>query len=173
MSRIILRPHLTARSTWDLNRTMLAGLVILAEIALLPILTWAAASAFTDAPILRWYAGMAVFLLISSAATLTVVERLEIDAEGIHFRRRIGNSRVLPWDQVVRVRPAPPGEVILRGWIWPPVPPREATRSFTAEGHYCIESRKGRAYFPPAEEDRLREAIQQWAPHVLAAERAA
>ena len=65
------------------------------------------------------------------------------------------------------IRPASPGEVIREGWLWPPVPPREPTNSWTSEGHYRVTLRSGFRFFPPEEDAEFRAAIARWAPHLL------
>jgi hypothetical protein len=83
------------------------------------------------------------------------VSALELDDMGIRFRRFAGRPRFLSWDNLKGVRRAERAEVVLRGWLLPPIPPRAAARSVTSMGHYRFDWQGGSTYFPPADEAAL------------------
>jgi hypothetical protein len=103
-----------------------------------------------------------ILALLSIAFSLHAVEWLRIDEQGIRFGRRWGSPKFLPWAAVRRVRPATRREVVLYGWLLPPIPPREATRALTSVGHYRIEWEGGYCYFPPEDEGTFRRAVERW-----------
>lgn len=130
------------------------------------------------AAMLLGYAPLRLFLAPPSAATgalvlaaLTViaigahsVSALELDDAGIRFRRLAGRPRFVAWDRLTGVRRADRAEVVLRGWLLPPIPPRAAARSVTSIGHYRFDWAGGSAYFPPADEAALLAQLERsWA----------
>ncbi|HEX8242381.1 MAG TPA: hypothetical protein VF541_02750, partial [Longimicrobium sp.] len=155
-------PRLAPEGMTDLVAALGASVVIFAELLVLPVLAYAAVGAGNPG---AWVAGAAVLVAELAAALLTAVHWLKLDARGIHLGRWMG-LRFVPWADVTAVRRAPGSEVVLRGWLWPPLPPAEATRSLTIAGHLAIEHRQGVSYFPPVEETALLAAVRRWAPHV-------
>lgn len=101
--------------------------------------------------------------LVLLPVALRTVGRLRIDQAGIRFGRRAGRPAFLPWNSIRSIRPASRREVVLRGWLLPPIPPREATRSMTSVGHYRIEWEGGYTFYPPLEELAFRSAVERWA----------
>jgi hypothetical protein len=98
---------------------------------------------------------MAAFLLVS-------VRRLDVGSDGIRFVRVIGRPRYLPWRDVISVDPVGRREVIVRGWLWPPFPPREATPSLTSLGHFRIRTPRGDTYFPPGTPEQFVNAVREY-----------
>ena len=167
MDALIIRPHLSPRSGRDAALVIATGLLF--GSGLIGVATVVAFLVYrgTDQPVLGYGAWMVFYLLILLGAA-TTVHWLRLDATGISFGRRIGAPRFLPWSDVHRIRRATPREVIVRGWLLPPLPAREGTRSMTAKGHYAIEygTRKV-AYYPPADELEFLAAVRQWCPGAL------
>jgi hypothetical protein len=87
---------------------------------------------------------LAVFLSFS-------VEKITVDQDGLRFHRLFGSPKFLAWERIVEVKEAPRNELIFRGWIWPPFPPREMTACLSSIGHYRITWDDGYCYFPPAD----------------------
>ena len=171
MESVLLRPHLNTRSTADLNRTFRAGALLMLELLALPLLVAAAVYTVSRSTVLALVGGIVVFyplsMVLSIVVTLSTVHWLRIDAAGLTFGRALGRHRRLPWGSITEIAPAPADEVVRRGWLWPPVPPREATRSMSAEGHFRIRTRERVLYYPPADEAALRAAIERWQPRLL------
>jgi hypothetical protein len=136
--------------------------VILVEMGVLPLLAYFAVG---GGP-LAWGAASAVLAAESIVAVYRAVHWLKLDPHGIHFGQ--WGRPFVPWSNVARVRAAPPAEVVVHGWLWPPVPPREGTRSLSSRGHFAIEHRGGISFFPPDDPGRFLDAVRRWAPHALA-----
>jgi hypothetical protein len=77
------------------------------------------------------------------------VFRVTYDQHGLRFVRLAGSPRLIRWDDMAEVGPAPRSEVFLKGWLWPLWPPREATWSMTLLGHVRIVHVGGVTYLPP------------------------
>ncbi|HEX6587787.1 MAG TPA: hypothetical protein VF039_02100 [Longimicrobiales bacterium] len=86
---------------------------------------------------------------------LRVVRGIELDDTGVRFVRTAGAPRFVSWDRLVAVRRADRGEVVLRGWLLPPLMMRACNASLTSIGHYRFDWAGGSAYFPPADEAAL------------------
>jgi hypothetical protein len=82
---------------------------------------------------------------------LFTVEKLTIRPDGIQFHRVFGAPKFLAWERIVLVQAVSRRELIWRGWIWPPFPPRESSVSMTSVGHYRIDWDGGCRFFPPAD----------------------
>jgi len=94
-------------------------------------------------------AGAIMLFALLPIAISTTVFRLEIHREGLRFVRLVGGPRFLAWADITDVSLVPRGELVLKGWLWPPWPPREASASLTALGHYRIRYGNKVRYFPP------------------------
>lgn len=157
MSRVVVRPHAKPRDARDAFIAVIALLLIAASALLIGYVTlrlalrpWPAASGAL---------GLAAALLV--AIGLYAVPAIEMDAGGITFRRLIGSPRFLPWEKVTSIRRAERAEVVLRGWLVPPIPPRGASLSLTSMGHYRIDWARGSCYFPPADERLFLEQVER------------
>lgn len=167
MEEVVIRPQLAPHGRGDLARSIVLGLVAAACVFGVPLLATLIVYQRTDNVFLTSAVWMAFYGLIVVANGVTV-HWLRLDAEGITFGRRWGGPKHLPWAEVRRIRPAPPREVIVRGWLLPPFPAREGTRAMTAEGHYAIEYGSGKVtYYPPVEEHRFLAAVREWCPGVV------
>jgi len=162
---VVIWPRRAPESAADALMTAAAALVILAELFVLPVLTWFAFGGGSSP--WGWAAAQLVWLVQVFAAARDRVGWLKIGARGIVIGRR--GKPLLPWSDVVAIRPAEAIEVIVHGWLWPPVPPREGTTSLTSRGHFAIEHRGGVSYFPPDDSDAFLDAVERWAPQVLRA----
>ena len=152
----VVRPRITPEDATDLLITGAAGVLIFAML-------------LGPAALLWWMTGhwilAAVFL--AGAAFLgyrNVVGLLRINAEGMHFSRHSAIPEVLRWKDITEIRPASRGEVVVLGWLWLPVPAREASPSLSSLGHYRITSRTGFCFYPPEDEQRFLALLQQPAP---------
>jgi hypothetical protein len=139
-----------------------AGVAIVAMcgvgVAIPAALVYAATGSATTASLVL-YAGLMVVLV---AIAMTVVHWMRLDARGITLGRRSGGPRFVAWNDVTGIRPATRREVIVDGWLWPPVPPREATRCPSSLGHFRIDHRGGHLYFPPADPAQFLGAVEHW-----------
>jgi hypothetical protein len=160
---VVIHPRLAPEGLTDALVALGAGLLVVYELLIPPGLVWRSVGEGTRATAL---AGVAVFVAEIIIAALTVVHRLKLDARGIHFSRRMGRPKFIPWADVTVVRRATRGELVLCGWIWPPLWPNEATRSMTSVGHFAIAHRHGVSYFPPVEETAFLAAVRRWGPRV-------
>ena len=79
------------------------------------------------------------------------VSAITLSPEGIRFHRLLGSPEFLSWSTVQSVEIAPRWELITKGWLWPVLPCREMTASFTSLGHYRISWSGGYCYYPPAD----------------------
>ncbi len=173
MEPVLIRPQLTSRGTRDLNRSLLAGGLVLLQLLAPPLLVGSLTYLLTRSAIWAQLAGIAAFLPLALSVALHAVGWLKLDSSGITFGRRLGTPKRLRWDQITEIRPATPSEVIRQGWLWPALWPREATRSLTSEGHYRIQWDQQFCFFPPADEHAFRSAVERWAPGVLSPARQA
>jgi hypothetical protein len=106
--------------------------------------------------------GMLSLAVICLWASFATVYWLKIDSTGLTFGRRAGGPKHLAWGDIHSITPAPRREVVLHGWLWPPLRPREATRCMSSLGHYRIEYEGGYCYFPPANEEEFLGALAYW-----------
>jgi hypothetical protein len=164
---VVLRANVAPEGWGDALLTLAAGLLILLMVAVLAAAAAAIAYAVTRDVATARVAAAAAFAVVVLASLLTQVHSLRVDARGLRFGRRRGRPRAIPWEDVLAVEPAPSREVVVRGWLWPPVTPREATRSLSSQGHYRIEYRGGTCYFPPIDVVAFRAAIRRWRPDLL------
>jgi hypothetical protein len=160
--KVVVRPALAPEDAADALLTLGAALVILLELLVLPTLAWFAAGRGSP------YAMPAAYTVWTAQVLYvvgTAVHWLKLDERGIHLGS--WKRRMVPWSYVTAVRPAGPAEVVVFGWLWPPIPPRDGTRSLTSRGHFAIEHRGGVHYFPPADPAAFLDAVRRWAPHAL------
>jgi len=94
---------------------------------------------------------LVVFLTAYGFSLLFVVRRLTVSATGLQFHRILGSPKFLPWERISSVALASRRELIIRGWLWPPFPPRECSACLSATQHYRIMWNSGFCYYPPAE----------------------
>jgi hypothetical protein len=89
-------------------------------------------------------------VIVHSTSLLFVVRRLIIASDGLHFDRKFGSPRFLPWTQIKDISSVSRVEIVLKGWLWPIFPAaREMTSSLTAIGHYRIKWDSDYCYYPP------------------------
>lgn len=155
-------PHAVgARDGKDGLLTLGAAIAILALCLAGAALPTGVAYAVTGSAGTGWMTFFAGWMLLVMTLALTAVHWMRIDERGITLGRRVGR-RFFAWEDVTGIRPATRREVIVDGWIWPPIPPREATRCTSSLGHYRIDYRGGHFYYPPADERQFLGAIEHW-----------
>lgn len=108
-----------------------------------------------------WTAAILVAAIIYFVFMSLVVTALRVTSEGIHFLRRFGNPKFLSWEQIKSVSVAPPKELIIYGWLWPLLPAREMTASFSCLQHYRIQWQNGYCYFPPLDTELFEHCVSQ------------
>ena len=151
MAPLVIRPHAPPR---DLRDAFIA-IVALFLIAAAALLLGYVPLRFFLEPLPAASGALGVAALAVVALGAYSVSALELDDTGIRFRRLVGQPRFVSWDRLTGVRRAERAEVVLRGWLLPPIPPRAAARSVTSVGHYRFEWAGGATYFPPADEAAL------------------
>ena len=154
---LVIRPHTPPRDARDAFITVVT-LALIAAAALL------VAYVVLDLILPGFAAAIAALILVGALVVglgLFTVTALVMDDTGIHFRRLIGNPRFLAWEKVTGIRRADRGEVVLRGWLLPPIPPRGAALTLTSLGHYRFDWAGGSCYFPPADETTLLEIVER------------
>jgi|GEM_PF-2100790 len=167
---VVLRPNVAPEDWRDALLTFAAGLPLMLVMALFVAAAAAIGYAGTrDVGVAR-FAALAALLWAVLDVSLMGVRWLRVDAGGLKFGRRRGTPRSLPWAEVLSVEPAPRREVVVRGWLWPPLARREPTGSLSSFGHYRIEYRGGTCYFPPVDAVAFRDAIHHWRPDLLQSE---
>ncbi len=151
MEPLVLRPHAPPR---DLRDAFIATVALFLIAAGALLLGYAPLRLLLD-PFGAALGALALAALAVIALGAYSVSALELDDMGIRFRRFAGRPRFLSWDNLKGVRRAERAEVVLRGWLLPPIPPRAAARSVTSMGHYRFDWQGGSTYFPPADEAAL------------------
>lgn len=154
---LVIRPHAAPRDVRDAFIAVIALFLIAAAVLLLgyvPLRLWLEPF---DAAI----GALLLAALAVAALGLYSVSAIELDDTGIRFRRFAGRPRFLAWDNLTAVRRADRAEVVLRGWLLPPLPPRAAARSITSVGHYRFDWKGGSCYFPPADEAALIDHLER------------
>ena len=112
-----------------------------------------------------FWVGLVVFIVIFTAWILLSVTKLHLSAEGVRFVRLLGSPKFLAWNEIQSIEPAPPRELVLKGWLWPLFPAREMTFCLSAMGHYRFRYGDRYTYFPPADESAFRGLIAKHLPH--------
>ncbi|MCO4747710.1 MAG: hypothetical protein KC912_23135 [Proteobacteria bacterium] len=157
----LIEPDTSPRDPTD---WLVAGVVMVLQQILLMGTPAMIAWSLTESVVLCVLAASAV-LLFFGAHTVT---HLEVSAKGIRFARLLGTPGWVEWDELTLIRPAGRAEVIWLGWLWPIYPPREASPSYSSQGHYRFEGPEGYAYFPPKDRAQFEAAIRKNAPdHVV------
>ena len=151
MNPVVIRPHALPRDARDAFIAVVATFLIGAALFLVG---FAVVDLFRG-PRTAAIVGFIIALVALGSIALRTVRGIELDDTGIRFRRMVGGPRFLSWDNVTAVRRADRAEVVLRGWLLPPIPPRAPARSVTSIGHYRFDWKGGFCYFPPAEEAAL------------------
>jgi len=89
------------------------------------------------------------------------VSCISLSEDGIHFKRTLGSPRFLTWDSICCIEEAPRTELIIRGWLWPPIPAREMTACPSSVGHYRITWKTGYCYYPPADPQLFESLVEK------------
>ena len=151
MAPLVLRPHAPPRDLRDAFIAIVAHFLIAAAVLLIG---YAPLRLLLD-PVGASIGALLLAALVVAGVGLHSVSALELDDTGIRFRRIAGRPRFLAWDNVTAVSRAERAEVVLHGWLLPPIPPRAAARSVTSVGHYRFDWAGGSCYFPPEDEVAL------------------
>jgi hypothetical protein len=146
--KIPVKPRIMPRDFIDCLLSLSVSLLLVSILFGIPAL---AAYAITHSRV----AAVVTFCLVYALFSCFAVTRLTLSAAGIQFHRLFGSPRFLPWSRIVSISFAPRGELVLRGWLWPPFPAREMTASLTAREHLRITWQDGYCYFPPAEPEAV------------------
>ena len=155
--RIEVWPRLLPRDRWDALITF--GFALLAIpfcLALLEVLKYQWSNQLIPSAIFL------VILMPASYALLISVRRLTVDQMGIQIHRWLGGPRFLHWEQIKQITLASREEVLLRGYLLPPLPAKATMNTTSYLGHYRIEWDGGVIYFPPREAEAFLTAVRRW-----------
>lgn len=98
------------------------------------------------------------------------VSRLLIGVNGVEFQNASRAIRSLAWDRIHSIRPATRGEVFIQGWLWPPFPSKEPTKTLSTCGHFRIEWDQDYCFFPPKDPALFEQTIMRFHPELLQSE---
>lgn len=99
------------------------------------------------------------------------VRFLGIDSEGIKFKRVLGAPKRIEWRFLEGVEVSPPLRTICLGWLWPIIPAREMTFSFSSYNHVLFHYSGGKlAFFSPYDIELLLACVQKYKPEALSEE---
>ena len=157
MNPVVIRPHARPRDARDAFIAIVASFLMAATLFLLAFL---AVDLFRG-PRTAAIVALIVVAIASGGIALRTVRALELDDTGIRFRRAAGRPRFVSWDNLDAVRRADRAEVVLRGWLLPPLAMRACNASLTSLGHYRFDWAGGSAYFPPADEGALLTVLER------------
>lgn len=122
-NRRSFKPRLAPNGLADLLGTSLIGAAMIGVLFILP--------SILVGTLLDPRAGLLTFAALYAVWLLFTVRRLDVDADGIHFVRVLGEPRLIRWADIETVDEVGPAEVILRAFMVPPFPPREMTAELT------------------------------------------
>lgn len=157
MDPVVIRPHARPRDARD---AFIGVVVTLLIAAALYLVGYAAADIFRG-PRTAAIVGFVAVVLAFAWIALRTVRGVELDDSGIRFLRFAGRPRFISWDHLQAVRRADRAEVVLHGWLLPPLAMRACSASLTSLGHYRFDAPAGSVYFPPADEVGLLSALER------------
>lgn len=108
-----------------------------------------------------------IFVVVVSVLVFSAVSRLTLTEKGIWVHRYVWFPTFIAWGEITSIEPVEAMEVVVYGWFWPPLPPREATISFSCSGHYRICTARGYRYFPPRNPERFEQIVRAFLPDSL------
>jgi hypothetical protein len=152
---IAMPPRVAPRDALDWVLCITVGLLLTCFLFGIPAVLAFVATGSRTVALLTFCAAYTLFLSFS-------VQRLSVSPSGIRFHRVFGAPRFLQWEAISSIAVAPRSEVVLRGWLWPPFPPRESTPSFSARDHFRIVWTEGFCYYPPADPAKFREYVSAY-----------
>jgi hypothetical protein len=155
--RIEIVPRMLPRDRWDALITLgFVLLIIPSGFALMAVLRYPWQNQLVPATIFT------VILLPALFALLISVRRLTIDQIGIQIHRRLGGPRYLHWEQIHTITLVSREEVLLRGYLLPPLPAKATMNTTSYLQHYRIDWEGGVLYFPPANVEQFLSAVRRW-----------
>jgi hypothetical protein len=159
-----IAPRILPRTFPDFLLTFLAATILILILFVLPYkLLWVATNNYvvTFVPLL-----MVVLYFVFGG-----VRFLEINSEGIRFKRVLGSPKLIEWRNLEGVEISSPLRTIWFGWLWPIIPAREMTCSVSSYNHVLFRySGNKMVFFPPYDIELLFTCIQKHKPTALSAE---
>lgn len=156
-------PRFAPRNLTDAVISVAVGLLQIAVLFVLPgVLVYAATGGGS--------LGLMTGLVLYGVFALCSVSKVEVGSAGIRFKRLLGSPRLLPWSAITGVVEAPRRELIVHGWLWPLLPPREMSPSCTSLGHYRIGFGERFVYFPPSDAAAFVAAVERFSTLSVPAE---
>ncbi|QYF95365.1 hypothetical protein KY495_09525 [Massilia sp. PAMC28688] len=116
--------------------------------------------------LLAWYAsGSTTIAWIFAGAlylgfVLFCVTDITVAGDGLRLKRMLGDPKLIAWKDVTEVTEASREELIIHGWLWPLVLPREMTPTATSIAHFRIQFGKRWIYYPPKDAMGFQEAVR-------------
>jgi hypothetical protein len=155
---LLMPPRVWPRDALDWILCITVGILLTCALFGVPAVLVFFAIGSRAVALLTFCAAYMVFLSFS-------VQRVSLSPSGIRFHRVFGAPRFLPWETITSIAVAPRSEVVLRGWLWPPFPPRESTPSFSALEHFRIVWGGHCCYYPPKDPAAFREYVSAHLHH--------
>jgi len=162
MTKIL--PRVLPRTFSDFLLTLSAGTLLILILFVLPYkLLWMATN--------NYVVTLVPLLVICLYFIFGGVRYLEINSEGIRFKRVLGAPKLIEWRNLEGVEISPPLRTIWFGWLWPIIPAREMTCSFSSYKHALFRYSGNKVvFFPPYDIDLLLSCIKKHKPTALSAE---
>lgn len=111
---------------------------------------------------------LVTFILIWGYFIFGGVRYLIVNENGIQFKRILGSPRTITWQELESIEVSSPLNTIVYGWLWPPIPAREMTYSFSAYEHIQFTYAGGkRVYFPPKQASEFVELVNEYQGQAL------
>lgn len=157
MDPVVIRPHAKPRDARDAFIAVVVTFLVGAALFLVGYV----AVDFFRGPRTAAIVGLVVVALALGWVALCTVRGIELDDTGVRFLRTAGRPRFVSWDNLKGVQRADRAEVVLRGWLLPPLAMRACNASLTSLGHYRFDWPGGSTYFPPADEGALLTVLER------------
>lgn len=152
MSAQTFAPQVAPR---DLQDTLIAVLIGTVQCAVLFGVPGLAAYLATGSFEIAMLVAIVLYLLFASCS----VSVITLAPEGIGLRRMLGGPRLIAWKDIKSVHEVTREELLVHGWLWPFLPPREMTPTMTSLGHFRIQYGSRGIYFPPKDAAAFQAAV--------------
>lgn len=116
--------------------------------------------------LLVWYASGSSVMAFVAAGILYMgflmccVTDITVTDDGLRLKRVLGDPELIRWKDITEVKEASRAELILHGWLWPLMLPREMTPTTTSIGHFRIQYGPKWIYYPPMDAMGFQDAVQ-------------
>jgi hypothetical protein len=152
---MIIKPRIMPRNFTDIILGFPIGIIQVSVLFLLPFFV---VSHITGSS----FAGLLVMVCFYIIFTLFTVWHLNIDENGINFKRKIGFPNFIKWQDILSVELVSRKELIIKGWLWPLFPAKEMTPSLSCSKHFKIKWTSGFCYFPPKDIEKFQNIVNMY-----------